>query len=398
MAGVNYRSIDIKTLIRKQELADFFTISKYGFSPYRACEHGCSYCDGRAEKYYVEGEFDKDIVIRKNVPELLEREITRIRERGFLCIGSGVSDVYQPVEQREMIMRRCAEILAQFEIPVVILTKSSLIMRDLDLWAQINNKSRFLLMMSLTTTDESVRRQFEPNASPVEERLETLRRFKDAGCSTGVLAMPLLPYITETEKNIDALTDAVIQAGVDFFMPGGLTLRPGIQKDTFMKTVQRCYPGFTAEYERIYANSLSSGAPDRQWMKRNQPLYQRAIMRSGVSPVVPHTVFRGLVQIYEEVFLVLSLMKTAYEYRGVDTRRLSRAIGLYRNRVSEVRKPIPRSRSLSFDTVDRELAAICKSGEIRGVVQNEKTAAFITSIVLDRKIFDFRDMKFIGGS
>ena len=394
MSEVRYRSINIKSLIRKQDLADFFTISKYGFSPYRACEHGCIYCDGRAEKYYIEGEFDKDIVIRKNVPELLSQEIVKIRERGFLSIGSGVSDVYQPVEKREMIMRRCAEILVKTEMPVVIMTKSSLIMRDLDLWAQLNKKSRFLLMMSLATTDDKLREKFEPGASPVRERLETLQRFKDAGCSTGVLVMPLLPCITETEMNLDALIDAVSQVGVDLFMPGGLTLRPGIQKETFLNTLRLYSPELIDKYEQIYAKNLPSGAQSSFWRARIQLLYQRAIKRSGVSPVIPHTIFKGHVSLYEEVYLVLSLMKIAYEYRGVDTRRLTKAIELYRGWVIEKRKPISRSRKLSFDLVDAALKNICTSDEIRTIVQNEKTAEFIKSIVLHRKVFDFKELAF----
>ena len=100
-----YRTV--KKAIRREQLADPFTISMYRFSPYHACEHGCSYCDGRAEKYYVDGVFDRDIIIRENEPELLELELPKLRERAPIGIGSGVTDVYQPVEVNERLMRRC---------------------------------------------------------------------------------------------------------------------------------------------------------------------------------------------------------------------------------------------------------------------------------------------------
>ncbi len=144
----------IKKALRKRDLVDPYFVSKYSFSPYQACRHGCLYCDGRAEKYYVEGDFERDVVIKENLPILLEKELDRLREPGTICIGSGISDPYQPVEEEELIVRECARILAKRDLPVSVMTKSSLIRRDLDLWCEVNRKSRFTLMVSLTTTDD----------------------------------------------------------------------------------------------------------------------------------------------------------------------------------------------------------------------------------------------------
>jgi DNA repair photolyase len=305
-----------------------------------------------------------------------------------------VSDAYQPVEQDQRIMRWCAEILVKYDIPVVILTKSSLILRDLDIWAELNRKSRFLLMMSISTTDETVRTHFEPGASSLEQRFETLRQFKQAGCSTGVLAMPLLPYITETESSMCSLALAVKNAGVDFCMPGGLTLRPGVQKETFMACIRATYPHYAQLYEQIYNQNRQSGAPSHAWHSAVQPYYKKMIETTGLSPVIPHTIFKGLVSRHEEVFLVMSLMKVACEYRSIDTKRLQKAISNYYQWVIEQRRPVNRSRKASYAQIDRALENACENGSIATVTGNEKLGAFVTSVVKDNAEFDFRTLRF----
>ena len=173
-------------------------VGKYSFSPYMACAHGCVYCDGRAERYYVEGDFERDIVVRPNLPELLASELPKLRERGFISIGSGISDAYQPIEAENRIMARCAEVLAAHDHPVTLMSKSALALRDLDAWKAVNDRTRFMMLVSLTHADDGTRQVWEPGASSVDDRIEMLRRFSEAGCATGVLAMPLLPEITDT--------------------------------------------------------------------------------------------------------------------------------------------------------------------------------------------------------
>lgn len=388
MSSINCHYTTVKTALRKQPLADFFTISKYGFSPYRACEHGCLYCDGRAEKYYVEGVFDHDIVIRKNIPELLDVELQKIREPGFLCIGSGVSDPYQPVEEREGIMRRCAEILLKYDVSVVVMTKSSLVLRDLDIWAELNRKKRFLLMVSLTFSDDQTRNIFEPNASPIHKRIDVLHKFKDAGCFTGMLAMPLLPFISETEDNMMKIAEVAKTARVDFCMPGGLTLRPGVQKETFLECIKKAFPHLLCEYEKIYAENRQSGGASMQWRKSINPLYQKMTKAAGVSIEIPHYVFKGFVPLYEEVFLVLSQMKIAYQNKCIDTRRLQKATKLYVDWVIGEKKGISRSRKRSFNELDQKIIELCENNLIQNIVENEKLGEFIKKLVVKNAVFD----------
>lgn len=384
--------VETKAVLRKKDLADFFTISKFGFSPYRACEHGCLYCDGRAEKYYIQGEFDKDIVIRKNLPLMLDAELSKIREKGFLCIGSGVSDPYQPVECEELIMRQCAEILLKHSIPVVVMTKSPLILRDLDIWAELNRKSRFLLMVSLTFVDDMQRKIFEPAAGSVQSRLDTLKQFNDAGCSTGVLAMPLLPFITESRENMNQLASIVKSTGADFMIPGGLTLRPGVQKDTFITVINSNFNHLAADYNQIYSENRPSGAPSLFWRKKTSVLYKEMLDISGLPSQIPHQVYRDIVPVYEEVFLLLEEMKNAFGCKGVDTKPLQIASDRYRMWLTENKRPVNRSRKRSYSELEGLLRLVCSNDTISEIISNKKLGNFIKEVVLGRRVFDFRKL------
>jgi DNA repair photolyase len=169
----------VKTALRKSRLVDPWFVGKYSFSPYQACAHGCAYCDGRAERYWVNGEFDRDIVVRRNAAEVLAREAAKLRERGIVFVGSGISDAYQPPEASERLMPACGRGLADHRLPATILTKSSLIARDLDLWAELDAAAGFVLMMSLVTLDDALRRLEAPHRRYREwllSRKDTLAR------------------------------------------------------------------------------------------------------------------------------------------------------------------------------------------------------------------------------
>lgn len=396
MSEIRRHYTDIKTVLRKQDLADLFTISRYGFSPYRACQHGCLYCDGRAEKYYVDGEFDKDIIIRRNLPEILQKEVGKIREKGFVCIGSGVSDPYQPVESNEKIVRKCAEILKEHSLPVVVMTKSSMVLRDLDLWAEVNRRSRFLLMVSLTFTDDRQRRLFEPFASSVEARLKTLYRFKQAGCFTGVLAMPFLAGISETRENMSSLALKIRQTGADFLMPGGLTLRPGVQKETFLCCIQKNYPELTQMYKEIYSEERASGNSSFLWREKTASLYQEIQSLSGLPSEIPHYVYRDIVPVYEEIYLLLAQLQILYKNHRSAIKRLEQAFHRYREWVVIQKKPVNRSPKRSYEEIAQLLRQVCRDGAISEILGNHKLAEFISEVVLNRSIFDSLQLKLVS--
>jgi DNA repair photolyase len=251
---------EVKGALRKAPLAEPFFASRYSFSPYMACGHGCAYCDGRAERYWVEGEFDRDIVVRTNIAECLDCDLAHARERAPVSVGSGISDAYQPVEERLGLMRGTAEILLRHRFPASVLTKSSLVRRDLDVWRAVNDEAGFTLSVSLVFADDGERAIFEPGASPVADRVAALRAFKEAGCGVGVYAMPLLPWIADSGEALRRLLDLCRAAGVDFVIPGGLTLRPGRQKDFFLARLAASHPELVPRYRELYGENRSSGA------------------------------------------------------------------------------------------------------------------------------------------
>jgi len=382
----------IKTAIRRSDLSGSFVVGKYSFSPYMACEHGCIYCDGRAERYWVEGEFDRDIVVRSNIPERLATELPGLREKGFITIGSGISDAYQPIEQRERIMERCAALLADHDHPVALMTKSSLVLRDIRHWKRVNDGSRFMLLVSLTHADDETRRSWEPGASSVTERLDVLRRFKDAGCATGVLAMPLLPGITDTDDNLHRLYEAVVAAGVDFVMPGGLTLRPGRQKDVALLHLRQVRPDLMDDYTRIYREERKSGSPAADYV---QPLNRRLTdlnVEYGIPALVPHRIFRGQLHIYDEVNVLLHHMVELYGARGVPTRRLSKALERYLAWLAERKRAYNLHRSWSYEDLDGELRGLCDGTGLAEMLENGKLADFVCRIVVDRCTLNYASL------
>lgn len=393
MVDIRPRDRLVKHLLRKGRGVDPFFVGKFSFSPYQACSHGCRYCDGRAERYWVEGVFDRDIVVRRNAAEVLEREARALRERGVVFVGSGISDAYQPIEADARLMEACARVLAAHRLPVTILTKSSLITRDVDVWTEVNEGGGFLLMVSLVTLDEDVRRVAEPGASSVEERLETLRVFKQRGCATGVAAMPLLPFLTDGDDALEALARRLAGLAVDFVLPGGLTLRPGRQKEAYLETLRAAHPDLIGRYERLYAENRESGVPRRDYMDEVYRRAEEAFARAGLPTVVPHRIYRGRIPVYDEVDVLLQHMAKLYAPRHpAAVHRLDAARRRYHAWVAEQESQLNRRRSVREADVACALEALVRSDEWPAFLGSEKLAAFLREVVLERKVFDERSL------
>ena len=379
----------VKTVIRKSILPEAWFVSRFRAAPYMACAHGCLYCDGRAEKYYVEGTFDRDITVRSNFAEVFEADLSRLRERAAVSFGSGITDPYQPVEAERLSMRRAAELLATRRMPATVLTKSSLALRDLDLWSRIGRDTGMILMMSVTTVDDTVRRIFEPGASSVDERFATLEAFKNAGCGAGILAMPFLPGISDGEESIDALVRRAAGIGVDFVMPAGLTLRPGRQKDLYMETLRRSHPGLVGLYLDLYHEERQSGAPVYPYRRELQDRAGAVLGRYGMSRLVPHRVYRSMLPLYDEIFLLMSHMAELYADAAKDTRRLVGALKRYEKWLTGRKREFNRRRSQSQADLENELRHILKGPEAGELFGNRKLEEFLREVVFGGKWFDY---------
>lgn len=386
----------VRSALKKANLSGSFVVGKYRFSPYMACEHGCAYCDGRAERYFVEGDFARDIIVRPNVPVLLDKELPKLREKGFITVSSGITDAYQPLEAKIKLTRRCAEVLTRYNSPVTIMTKSSLALRDIDLWSRIDAGCIFIV--SLTFADDAKRRIFEPGASPVEERIEALKAFKAAGCYTGILAMPLLPSISDTDENLDPLFTEAKEAGVDFIMPAGLTLRPGRQKAHFLKILKEGYPNLVGLYTSLYGENRESGMVVSDYDRRLRKRCAEFNRKYDLPFLVPHYVFRNRLHAYDELNVLFHHMIELYDARGTDTRRLKAGMRRYLEWLEARKKEYNRKPSMSYRKLDWELRGLVDSGQAETVTGNERLGEFMRDIVLGRKLFDYVDLKLKDGS
>jgi DNA repair photolyase len=387
------RYVDVKTALKKENFTDTFVAGKYRFSPYRACGHACSYCDGRAEKYYVEGDFEKDIIVRKNLPRVLERELQRVREKGFISIGSGVSDAYQPVEKTEGIMREVASLLPAFRHPVVLLTKSVLVARDREYWQQVNRNARFLLFVSLTFLNDELGKIFEPGASPATERLELIQSFKKMGCAVGVLAMPVLPYITDTDKNLSALFQRLKCMGVDCVIPGWLTLRPGIQKETFFRVLHTRFSHLTEKYTELYKKNRRSGNPLFVYRKELEKRFFHYIQLYKLNPLVPHYIYRDHLHNYDALHVLLQHMVILYKQRGIDTTPLQTGYGNYMKWLAREKQKYNRRRSLKYSDLELYLEEMARNGELAEILSNKKLSTFVNKVILEKLCFDYRTLQ-----
>ncbi len=311
MDSARYHETQAKSLLRRSTVVDPWFLGRFGSNLYRGCEHGCTYCDGRAERYYVAGRFDRDIEVKCNAPALLNAELDKLREPGFLFVGGGVCDAYQPAEQRYALARTLLESCAQRRIPVHLLTKSALVERDLDLLARINADSRAVLSFSIALLDEGHRQLFEPGAAPLDERWRLLERAHQMGLGTGVMAMPLLPGLSDQPAHIDGLLLRARQAGVDFVCLGGLTLRPGVQKEGFFAVLARHFPDLMPGYQRLFREARASGMPDSRYLERLNARTRAALQAHHLPGRMPARLFHGLVPLYTELAVRL-------EHRGFE--------------------------------------------------------------------------------
>lgn len=225
-----------------------------GMNIYRGCTHGCIYCDSRSKCYNMEHDFE-DIEVKINAPELLEDALKRKRKKCMIGTGS-MCDPYMHIETELNHTRKCLEIIDKYGFGFTIITKSNRIVRDLDLLKSINEESKCVVQMTLTTYDEGLCKIIEPNVSTTKERFETLKIMRDNGIPTVVWLDPILPFINDTEDNLRGVLSYCIEAkvyGIICFGMG-LTLRDG-NREYFYKKLDEHFLGLKQKYQKKYGYS-----------------------------------------------------------------------------------------------------------------------------------------------
>ncbi len=252
--------------------------AKNGMNIYRGCLHGCIYCDSRSLCYQMKHKFE-DIEVKANAVELLENALRRKRNKCMIGTGA-MSDPYMPIEEKLGNMRKCLEVIERYGFGVTMITKSTKVLRDLDLLKKINEKSKCVVQITLTTYDEDLCRIVEPNVETTYERFRALKILRDNGIPTVVWLCPILPFINDTEENIRGILDYCVRAKVkgiiNFDM--GVTLRDG-NREYFYKKLDEHFPGLKEKYIRMYGNSYQLSSPNSR--KLNM-IYKSECIKNGI--------------------------------------------------------------------------------------------------------------------
>ena len=216
--------------------------SKNGMNVYRGCTHGCIYCDSRSECYGFSHDFE-DIEVKQNAPELLEKSLKSKRKLCMIGTGS-MCDPYMHCEKELNITRKCLELIDKYSFGGTLITKSDMVLRDLDLIKSINQKAKFVLQMTLTTFDDELCRIIEPGVCSTRRRYEVLKIMQENDIPAVVWLCPLLPYINDTEENLTGILNYCADAGVCgiIHFGFGLTLRDGC-REYFYSKLDRHFPG-----------------------------------------------------------------------------------------------------------------------------------------------------------
>ncbi len=228
----------------------------YSINPYRGCEFGCRYCYARYTHEFLElhdpEAFERKIYFKQNAAWLLAQELVRVKAGTEIALGTA-TDPYQPLEKRQRITRSLLEVFAKTEgFRLGIVTKSALIVRDLDLLREIAARHTLSVHLTVTTMNAKLARLLEPRAPRPDLRMRTVARLREAGIRAGVLCSPLMPEITDARSSINAVARAAAGAGASFFGSGALFLKPCSQP-TFFKFVQEHFPEKMRAYERRFA-------------------------------------------------------------------------------------------------------------------------------------------------
>ena len=252
--------------------------SQNGMNIYRGCQHGCIYCDSRSSCYRMDHAFE-DIEVKENAPELLEDALRRKRKRCMIGTGA-MSDPYIPLELDLEYTRKALLIIERYGCGVTLQTKSDRVLRDLDILKRINEKTKAVVQMTLTTADDTISKIIEPNVCTSRERFEALKILRDNGIPTVVWLCPILPYINDTRENIEAILQMCLEVRVrgviNFGM--GLTLREG-DREYFYRKLDSSFPGLKERYIRKYGNSYEIPSPHSSELMR---LFHQICEKNGI--------------------------------------------------------------------------------------------------------------------
>ncbi len=279
--GRMIREIEAKTMLSHVKQPETYFGLKYGMNLYRGCQFHCIYCDSRSNCYQV-ANFDGDIEVKMNAIERLQDELKRKRIRGTVGTGA-MNDPYMPVEKHFRLTQRAMGLFADYQFPVHIITKSDLVVRDMEILADI---SRVFATVSftVTTADDALARKVEPQAPPPSARFAAMAALAKRGIITGVTMMPILPFIEDDPENLMAIIRMAKDAGATYILPAfGMTMRDG-QREFFFEKLDEFFPGISQRYRREFGNDYYAPSPK---YKELEEIFYGECEKVGIRTAVP---------------------------------------------------------------------------------------------------------------
>ncbi|WP_195269028.1 radical SAM protein [Eubacterium sp. 1001713B170207_170306_E7] len=269
------KTIPAKTLVTRNKSTAWFG-TEYSMNIYRGCCHGCIYCDSRSA-CYQNTEFDT-VKKKQDALRLIARDLKSKKQKGVVGTGA-MSDPYNPFEKGEYLTQEALKLIDHYGFGVAIATKGSLITRDIGLLSRIQVHSPVICKVTITAADDALSRIVEPGAPSSSERFEVVKALSDAGIYTGILLMPVLPFIGDSVENIRSIVEQGAASGARFIYPSfGVTLRD-IQRDYYFSQLDRHFPGLRQKYMRQYGNAYGCGAPEARAL---YAVFKEACAKAGL--------------------------------------------------------------------------------------------------------------------
>jgi DNA repair photolyase len=275
-SAVRYTEITVKSALTRVQGMPF----AWSLNPLRGCAHSCRYCYAR--EYHAKmgrdtgAGFDREIEVKVNFPDVLRGELRRLRLRETVALGTA-TDPYQPCEGRYRLTRRTLEALVESPLPLVVVTKGTLVVRDVDLLMKLARHVAVRVCVSIATVDAAIAKQAEPDAPPPLARMEAVRRLRAAGIHAGVLAAPVLPDLTDSDASLDAVAAAARAHDASFFSIRPLKLDPAVRPHYFAFLAES-FPVLLPSAAQRFADRVSQ---DRRYVEDLEGRVARIRARHG---------------------------------------------------------------------------------------------------------------------
>ncbi len=259
------KEIQVQVLLAHSKQPDTLFGLKYNMNLYRGCCHRCVYCDSRSECYQIEN-FDRDVLVKVNAIELLRKELASKRVKGPIGLGS-MNDPFMPLPPGVSLTGQALAVIAEFGFPVHIITKSALVLQELETLRRISQVYASI-SFTVTTADDALAAKVEPGSSRPSARFAAMKTLAAHGIQTGVTMMPILPFIEDNEENITAIVEQAAENGASYIIPWmGMTMRDR-QRAYYYRQLDVLFPGIREKYERTYGDRYSCDTPNAPQLYR----------------------------------------------------------------------------------------------------------------------------------